>query len=86
MSKVKTDLLPCPICGSKVYSKVEFRGSNCATKIFDLNIQCQNHNCGLKKTTRLEICDTSFDDVINAINYAVTSWNKRYDKYEDDGK
>lgn len=86
MSKTKIELSPCPICGSKVYSRIEFRGNNCSTKIFDLVIRCDNHNCGLKKTTRLEICDTPFDDVIKAIDNAVASWNKRYNEYEDDGK
>lgn len=73
------NLKPCPFCGDKdIYTRFEYKGNNCSTLLIDLEICCKG--CGIRKKKRLEICDTSFDDINKAMCEAVEDWNRRADE------
>lgn len=75
MGEIK--LKPCPICGTDVYSEFKHIGRNCTAEIYDLQIKCNNSNCGLEKHHRIELKDEAFDVVLKELEFAVDDWNKR---------
>lgn len=75
---LETKLKPCPFCGEKdIYTRFNYSWKNCSTLMVDLEVCCKG--CGIRKKKRLEICDTGFDEINNAMVKAVEEWNRRKD-------
>lgn len=68
-------LKPCPFCGTEPYTSIV--GSN--EEKMKIYIQCNNSDCGTKIdfTIKAERVFLRFEDVINGINKAIETWNRR---------
>lgn len=67
-------LRECPFCGEMPFTRVH------VTKLtsYDTEIQCSvKCRCGINKTVSLEICDTDFSKVIQAMELVAIEWNRR---------
>lgn len=78
MDKKMFDLKPCPFCGGKsitrfVVTKIEgFAAANTSALC---TVECGE--CGVKKGTELELCETNFDEIADAMLETVEEWNRR---------
>ena len=68
-------LKPCPFCGTEPYTSIV--GSD--DEKMKIYIQCNNPDCGTKMdfTIKAERVILRFEDVINGINKAIETWNRR---------
>lgn len=75
-TSVAAKLKNCPLCDGTTLSRIscEFNTPPRRSRL-ELTIRCTK--CGCSRTTDIEICDTSFDEVVRAINQAVDEWNRR---------
>lgn len=67
-------LKPCPFCGCKPCARVNVStwSSDAAKTTFQ--IRCE---CGICKTEVLNIHETDFDEITNAMQSVVNKWNCR---------
>ncbi len=77
---MENNVMNCPLCGGETITRVGVVISQINHKL-ELKIECLE--CGCTKTTRVKVCDTSFDTLISAMNDATIEWNRR--AYNEDG-
>lgn len=69
------ELKPCPLCGTRSYSRI----SQICGEVVKGYIGCNNSECGLKMDFEIKPKSVllNLDDVISGINDAVDRWNRR---------
>lgn len=81
MSKIESTsiaakLKNCPLCDGLTISRIAIDvRPNPGFNLLKLTVRCTK--CGCSRTTDIEICDTSFDEVVRAISKATDEWNRR---------
>lgn len=68
------ELKPCPFCGREPYTRVNVNSWRSGSAEMTFQVKCE---CGICKTTVLEICGADFNEIINAIQSVEYKWNCR---------
>ena len=71
------ELEPCPFCGKQPFTRVRTVRCDSITSTLEFSVKCE---CGIEKRLNLELCDTDFSKVINAISNTFDIWNTRTPK------
>ena len=67
-------LRECPFCGEIPFTRVRVtKWDGCSAEI-QCSVKCR---CGINKTVSLELCDTDFSKVIQAMELVIIDWNRR---------
>ena len=67
-------LRECPFCGEMPFTRVYVtKWSGCSAEI-QCSVKCR---CGINKTVSLELCDTDFNKVIQAMELVTIDWSRR---------
>lgn len=64
------ELLPCPFCGSEPDTRAKVKSQH-----LEMAVVC--FECGTSKAVKVEICDTEFREIENAMIVAAGAWNHR---------
>ena len=68
---ISAKLKPCPLCGGATLTRAEI------IRVNNLGLTVNCLKCGCRRTTTIEILDTSFDAILRAIYKATDEWNRR---------
>ena len=75
-TSIAAKLKSCPLCGGLAISRIAFEIKSLPNHSrLKFTVRCTK--CGCSRTTDIEICDTSFDDIIREIYKATDEWNRR---------
>lgn len=77
-------LRECPFCGEMPFTRVRVTKWNGSSAEIQCSVKCR---CGINKAVSLEICDTEFSKIIQAMELVIIDWNHRAsekDKHETD--
>lgn len=68
------DLKPCPFCGGEPITRVRTIEWYESTSTIELTVRCK---CGIEKKSLVELCDTDFLTLTNAMLILTDEWNRR---------
>ena len=68
------ELRECPFCGEMPFTRVCVTKWSCCSAEIQCSVKCR---CGINKTVSLELCDTDFNKVIQAMELVTIDWNRR---------
>lgn len=70
-----TELKPCPFCGSKAITQVNFRYHDLIKTELEVKVRCSK--CSTDKSKIINICGKSFDEFESYFKAVIEAWNRR---------
>ena len=71
----RSELKECPFCGGEAITRVRGNGTYMQRLNISMDVGCPK--CSVYKKVGIELCDTNFEEVEQAMNSAIEEWNKR---------
>lgn len=81
-TSVAVKLRRCPFCNGVALTRVTIKQETPHKKYLNFTIKCLKCDCS--RTTTIDLCDTSFDDILRGISKAIDEWNRRVDNGRND--